>query len=74
MSVSLSDRQKQLRDDFIDARGYWNEVWASLLELDPDFFQAYTEFSSVPWRSGPLEPPRVPPPTRPLGAPLSGGL
>ena len=27
-----------------------------MLELDPDMFEAYTEFSSVPWRTGTLEP------------------
>src|SRR5439155_450793 len=56
-SVSLlSDRKKQLRDEFIEARGYWSELWNSLLELDEDFFEAYMRFSSVPWKSGPLEP------------------
>jgi len=27
-----------------------------MLELDPELFAAYTEFSSVPWRSGTLSP------------------
>ena len=27
-----------------------------MLILDPDFFEAYTRFSSVPWVSGVLEP------------------
>jgi alkylhydroperoxidase/carboxymuconolactone decarboxylase family protein YurZ len=52
----LTDRKRQLRDEFIDARGYWNEFWDSLLDLDEDFFEAYTRFSSVPWKHGPLEP------------------
>jgi alkylhydroperoxidase/carboxymuconolactone decarboxylase family protein YurZ len=56
MSTTSRDRKKQLRDEFIDARGYWNEFWDSLLELDEDFFEAYTRFSSVPWRQGPLAP------------------
>jgi alkylhydroperoxidase/carboxymuconolactone decarboxylase family protein YurZ len=56
MTTEGSDRNKQLRDEFIEARGYWNQMWEGLLELDPDFFEAYTHFSSVPWRSGPLDP------------------
>ena len=56
MSTELSERQKRLREEFVDARGYWNEFWDSLLSLDEDFFEAYLNFSSVPWKSGPLEP------------------
>ena len=52
----MTERQKQLRDQFIEARGYWSPMWEGLLELDEDFFEAYTNFSSVPWRQGPLEP------------------
>jgi alkylhydroperoxidase/carboxymuconolactone decarboxylase family protein YurZ len=56
MSTESTERKKKLRDDFIDARGYWNALWESVLELDEDFFEAYTAFSCVPWRKGPLEP------------------
>ena len=52
----MTDRQRTLRDDFIDRRGYWNEFWDGLLTLDPDFFEAYLGFSGVPWRNGSLEP------------------
>jgi Carboxymuconolactone decarboxylase family len=52
----ITDRRRTLRDDFIDRRGYWNEFWDGLLSLDPDFFEAYLRFSSVPWESGTLEP------------------
>jgi alkylhydroperoxidase/carboxymuconolactone decarboxylase family protein YurZ len=52
----LTDHQRKLRDEFIDARGYWSPFWDGLLSLDEDFFEAYTQFSSVPWRKGPLEP------------------
>jgi alkylhydroperoxidase/carboxymuconolactone decarboxylase family protein YurZ len=52
----LTDEQKQLRDEFIEARGYWNSFWDGLLTLDPEFLKAYLAFSGVPWRSGPLEP------------------
>ena len=52
----MTDRQRTLREDFVDSRGYWNEFWDGLLTLDPDFFEAYLGFSSVPWRNGSLEP------------------
>ncbi|HXH95975.1 MAG TPA: carboxymuconolactone decarboxylase family protein [Gaiellaceae bacterium] len=54
--MSTSERKKQLRDEFIEARGFWNPFWDSLLDQDEDFFEAYTQFSSVPWRHGPLDP------------------
>jgi alkylhydroperoxidase/carboxymuconolactone decarboxylase family protein YurZ len=54
--MSTSERRKQLRDEFIEARGFWNPFWDSLLDQDEDFFEAYTQFSSVPWRHGPLDP------------------
>jgi alkylhydroperoxidase/carboxymuconolactone decarboxylase family protein YurZ len=56
MSTETNERKKELRDAFIDARGYWNEFWDALLDLDEDFFEAYTRFSSVPCVSGTLEP------------------
>lgn len=56
MSSELSDRKKALRDEFIEVRGYWNGFWDSLLDLDESFFEAYMNFSAVPWRSGPLDP------------------
>jgi alkylhydroperoxidase/carboxymuconolactone decarboxylase family protein YurZ len=52
----MTERQKKLREEFIENRGYWNEFWDGLLSLDEDFFEAYLNFSSVPWKSGPLEP------------------
>ena len=48
--------KKALRDAFIEERGYWNPFWEGLLALDPNFFQAYLNFSAVPWRTGVLEP------------------
>jgi alkylhydroperoxidase/carboxymuconolactone decarboxylase family protein YurZ len=56
MSTTEDQRRKDLRDEFIDARGYWTPVWEGILETDPDFFASYLAFSSVPWRQGPLEP------------------
>jgi alkylhydroperoxidase/carboxymuconolactone decarboxylase family protein YurZ len=52
----LTQRQRDLRDSFVEERGYWAPFWAGLLENDPDFFEAYLNFSAVPWRNGVLEP------------------
>ena len=52
-----SNREKEaLKADFIEARGYWNEFWYGLLDLDPSFFRAYLNFSSIPWTNGVLDP------------------
>ncbi|MEQ4304647.1 carboxymuconolactone decarboxylase family protein [Plantactinospora sp. B6F1] len=52
----LTEHQKQLKAEFTANRGYWHEFWDEMLELDPELFEAYTEFSSVPWKNGTLEP------------------
>lgn len=52
----LNERQEEIKAEFTANRGYWHEFWDEMLELDPELLAAYTEFSSVPWRSGTLEP------------------
>jgi alkylhydroperoxidase/carboxymuconolactone decarboxylase family protein YurZ len=52
----LSPRQEALKRAFTEIRGYWNPIWDGLLRLSPEFFAAYLQLSSVPWRGGPLEP------------------
>ena len=52
----LDENQKFLKTDFIEKRGYWNEFWEGLLILDSKFFDAYLQFSSIPWTDGVLEP------------------
>jgi hypothetical protein len=54
--VGLDDRRQPLRDEFIDARDFWNESLGRLLDLDPDSFAARAELTGVPWRLGPLDP------------------
>ena len=44
-----SDKQKQLKEDFTKNRGYWHTFWEDFLRLDPEFFDAYLDFSSLPW-------------------------
>ena len=55
-SPDLDARRKALKDAFVANRGYWSPMWDSVLALDPDYFEAYLDFSSVPWKHGVLEP------------------
>ena len=52
----LDTRQHKLKAAFIEARGYWASPWEEILSQSPDYFEAYLEFSSVPWKTGSLEP------------------
>jgi hypothetical protein len=56
----MSKEQWAMKEDFEKKRGYWNTLWEEFLHLSPEFFDAYTEFSSVPWVNeggkGVLEP------------------
>ena len=52
----LDERRAALKADFEARRGYWHDFWDGLLELDPDFFEAYVNFSAHPWTNGVLEP------------------
>jgi alkylhydroperoxidase/carboxymuconolactone decarboxylase family protein YurZ len=52
----LDERRQALKADFEAKRGYWHDFWNGLLELDPDFFEAYVGFSAHPWEHGVLEP------------------
>jgi alkylhydroperoxidase/carboxymuconolactone decarboxylase family protein YurZ len=53
--MTLSSRQQEIKDEFIRVRGTWGETWQAILELDPEFLRAYTDFSAVPWRKNHLE-------------------
>jgi 3-hydroxyisobutyrate dehydrogenase-like beta-hydroxyacid dehydrogenase/alkylhydroperoxidase/carboxymuconolactone decarboxylase family protein YurZ len=54
--AELDEYQQQLKDRFTANRGYWHPFWNEILELDPEMFEAYTDFSSVPWETGVLSP------------------
>jgi alkylhydroperoxidase/carboxymuconolactone decarboxylase family protein YurZ len=43
------EKQEELKKEFTEKRGYWHTFWEDFLRLDPEFFGAYLEFSSVPW-------------------------
>jgi len=54
----LDERKKALKERFIKERGYWSdELWGELIKLDPEFLEAYLNFSAAPYK-GPL-PPKV---------------
>jgi alkylhydroperoxidase/carboxymuconolactone decarboxylase family protein YurZ len=52
----LDANQERVKAEFTENRGYWHSFWDEMLELDPELFEAYTNFSSVPWKTGTLEP------------------
>jgi alkylhydroperoxidase/carboxymuconolactone decarboxylase family protein YurZ len=54
--AALDGRQERLKAEFTANRGYWHQFWEGILEVAPDLFEAYLEFSSVPWKTGTLEP------------------
>jgi alkylhydroperoxidase/carboxymuconolactone decarboxylase family protein YurZ len=52
----LDDNQLRIKEKFTAKRGYWHEFWDGLLEMSPELFDAYTDFSSLAWTDGVLEP------------------
>lgn len=52
----LSERERELEARFRADRGYWAPHWGSILRMAPEYFEAYLDFSSVPWLYGSLEP------------------
>ena len=55
-NIEYGDHEKALKEKFIKNRGYWSPFWDDMLKLSPEFFECYLDFSSVPWKSGTLEP------------------
>ena len=55
-NIEYGDHEKALKESFIENRGYWSPFWDDMLKLSPEFFECYLDFSSVPWKSGTLEP------------------
>ena len=53
---TLTPRQERLKAEFIANRGFWADLWDNVLAVAPDYFEAYKDFSSVPWKHGTLEP------------------
>ena len=55
-SAPRTEDQERVKAEFTNSRGYWSPFWDDLLDLDPELFAAYTDFSAYPWQHGPLEP------------------
>ena len=55
-NVRLTVAQRRLKERVIRERGGWNPLWDQLLAWDPEFFEAYFNFSAVPWRRSVLPP------------------
>lgn len=49
MAQPFDEQREKLKADFTKNRGYWHVFWEDFLRLDPEFFDAYLEFSSTPW-------------------------
>ena len=54
--AALDPHRQRLKDEFTANRGYWAPLWDSVLEIAPEYFAAYMKLSSVPWKTGTLEP------------------
>jgi len=55
-AAAPDERREALKQHFIEDQGYWDVSWDALLNLDPDFFEAYAKFSAIPWQAGRLKP------------------
>ncbi len=52
----LTDREEAVKARFEERRGYWSDRGRPLLVLDADFFEHYSNLSSLPWERGVIEP------------------
>jgi len=53
---TLTTRQLALKHQLTAQQGHWNPSWEALLTLDPDLFEAYTNFAAIPFESQTLAP------------------
>lgn len=56
VNASFAENRKRVEKDFIKYRGFFPETFRSILQLDPLYLEAYTEFSSLPTKTQVLEP------------------
>lgn len=52
----LSPHQQKVKDEFIRKRGYWASFWDGMLAISPEFIENFTEFASIPQKTGTLGP------------------
>ena len=54
-AIELDDRRKALKKAYMDSHGgYWTDAKENILSVDPDYFETFSKFESVPEKSGPL--------------------
>ena len=51
----MTDTKTYPNIDAQRATGDWNPTWDLLLEMDPDYLEAFLGFRAIPQRNGPLE-------------------
>ncbi|RNF39792.1 carboxymuconolactone decarboxylase family protein [Planococcus salinus] len=56
MTNLISQKGQELKEEFKNIHGYWNDGLEELLQLDEDFFGVYVNFISIPWKTGSLQP------------------
>lgn len=59
VQIQMDARREELKTDYKTQRGFWDPIWQAVVEIDPDFFEAYTQFSSYAFRKpdgGSLDP------------------
>jgi alkylhydroperoxidase/carboxymuconolactone decarboxylase family protein YurZ len=54
--MEFTDRQREVKEEFVRVRGTWGPAWESILRFDPDFLETYMNYSAVPLRKRHLEP------------------
>ena len=50
--AELTERQAEVKAEYIRRRGVWPPPWEAFLRLDPEYVQAYRDFSAAPFRDG----------------------
>lgn len=46
----FTDREQRLKANFERHRGYWTPTWHFILRNSPRFMEAYTDYTSLPYR------------------------
>ena len=53
--MTLTTRQQQIKDEFIQVRKTWAPQWESILRMDCEYLNAYLHLSAVPFKHNYLE-------------------
>lgn len=48
--TELDPTRQALKEKFETQRGYWSQTWQTVLSISPDFFDAYTDFSTAAFK------------------------